>query len=62
MFNFFKKKDKLKSLQKKKEKLLEKAFKISHSNRKEADLLTSKAEEIQKEIDNLINEKLDLKI
>ncbi|MEX0883444.1 MAG: Lacal_2735 family protein [Cyclobacteriaceae bacterium] len=51
MFGLFKKKSELEQLQDQYAKLMEKAHKMSHQNRKEADRLMSEAEEIGKNID-----------
>lgn len=56
MFNLFGKKDKLGKLQKKYQKLLEEAHKLSHTDRKAADLKSAEAEEVLKEIEALKKE------
>ncbi|MCH7403008.1 Lacal_2735 family protein [Belliella kenyensis] len=53
MFGLFKKKTELEKLQSQYKEMLEKAHKLSHANRTEADKLMAKAEEIAKKIDEL---------
>lgn len=53
MFGLFKKKSELEKLQEEYKSLLSKSHKVSHSNRKEADELMAKAEEVAKKIDVL---------
>jgi len=53
MFGLFKKKTELEKLQDSYKEMLEKAHKISHSNRTLADKLAAEAEEIAKKIDLL---------
>jgi seryl-tRNA synthetase len=53
MFGLFKKKTELEKLQEKYKELLDKSYKVSHSNRTEADKLMAEAEEIAKRIDGL---------
>lgn len=53
MFGLFKKKTEKEQLNEAYRKLLEKAHKMSHSNRTEADKLAAEAEEIAKKIDAL---------
>lgn len=45
--------NKKQKLQKKYQKLLEKAHKVSHSDRKASDMLMAEAEEVAKQIDQL---------
>lgn len=52
MFNFFKK-DPLKDLQKQYAEMLEKSFKLSHSDRAASDKLRAEAEKIADEIEKL---------
>ena len=56
MFNWFKT-DPLKKLQKEHAALLDEAFKMSTVNRKKADELTAKAQEIEQKIIQLQNDK-----
>ena len=49
----FKKKDPVEHLQKKYEKLLADAYKLSHTDRKKSDLLTAEANEVLKTIEQL---------
>ncbi len=53
MFGLFKKKSPKEILEAKYKKLLEEAFKLSKSNRKESDTKYAEADAILKEIDNL---------
>ncbi len=53
MFGLFKKKTELEKLQDSYKEMLEKAHKISHSNRTLSDKLAAEAEEIAKKIDLL---------
>ncbi|MCH7415550.1 Lacal_2735 family protein [Belliella sp. R4-6] len=53
MFGLFKKKTEVEKLQENYKALLEKAHKVSHSNRTESDKLMAEAEEIAKKIDSL---------
>lgn len=56
MFNIFNKKSsKISKLEKKHDKLLEQAFKLSKSNRKLSDQKTAEADEVMKEIELLKN-------
>ncbi len=57
MFGIFKGKSKKEKLAIQYKKLMEKAHKVSHSNRVEADNLMAEAEEIAKEIDKLSHQK-----
>ncbi|MFD2202528.1 Lacal_2735 family protein [Shivajiella indica] len=54
MLGLFKKKTESEKLQEKYKSLLEKAHKISHSNRSESDKLMAEAEEIAKKIESLL--------
>jgi hypothetical protein len=54
MFGLFKKKTEIEKLQEDYKSLLEKAHKISHSNRTESDKLMSEAEERAKKIESLM--------
>jgi hypothetical protein len=54
MFGLFKKKTEVEKLQEKYKLLLEKAHKISHSNRTESDKLMADAEEVAKKIESLL--------
>lgn len=56
MFSFFKS-DPIKKLEKKKQDLLSKAHRLSHTDRKAADELMMKADEIEKEIVALLDKK-----
>ncbi|MFT6865821.1 MAG: hypothetical protein ACJA08_000646 [Cyclobacteriaceae bacterium] len=56
MFNLFSKKPKLQTLQKQYQKLLEEAFNLSKTNRSASDKKVAEAEEIQKQIIQLIAE------
>ena len=53
MLSFLKPKSKKEKLQKKYEKLLEEAYKLSHSDRAASDQKTAEAEEVIKEIEKL---------
>ncbi len=53
MFGLFKKKSKKDVLNKKYEKLMEEAYRLSKTDRKASDLKRSEAEDILKEIDAL---------
>ncbi|MCH7397117.1 Lacal_2735 family protein [Belliella sp. DSM 107340] len=53
MFGLFKKKTEIEKLQESYKTLLEKAHKLSHSNRTEADKLMAEAEMVAKKIDIL---------
>jgi hypothetical protein len=53
MFGLFKKKSELEKLQDTYKSLLDKSYKLSHSNRTEADKVMAEAEEIAKKIENL---------
>lgn len=53
MFGLFKKKTEIEKLQDSYKSLMEKAHKLSHSNRTEADKLMAEAEEIAKKIDEI---------
>lgn len=53
MFGLFKKKTEKQKLQDSYTKLMEDAYKMSHSNRTEADKLMAEAEEVGKKIDLL---------
>ncbi|WP_114749035.1 Lacal_2735 family protein [Pleomorphovibrio marinus] len=53
MFGLFKKKSEKDKLSEQYRKLLEKAHKVSHSDRTEADKITAEAEEVAKKIDKL---------
>ncbi len=53
MFGLFKKKSEKEKLQEAYKKLLEDAYKVSHSNRTESDRLLAEAEEIAKKIERL---------
>ncbi|NVJ85303.1 MAG: Lacal_2735 family protein [Algoriphagus sp.] len=53
MFNLFKKKTEAEKLQELYKKTLEKAHKLSHSNRAESDKLMAEAEEIAKKIEKI---------
>jgi len=53
MFGLFKKKSKVEKLQEEYQKLKEKAFSLSKTDRTASDKMTAKAEEILKEIDKL---------
>jgi archaellum component FlaC len=53
MFGIFKKKSELEKLQETYKETMEKAHKLSHSNRTLADKVSAEAEEIAKKIDNL---------
>ncbi len=53
MFSLFKKKNPVANLQKKYEKLLAEAYRLSHTDRKKSDLLTAEANEVLKEIERL---------
>ncbi len=53
MLNIFKKKPAKEKLQEKYKKLMEEAYKLSHSNRKAADAKTAEAEEVLKKIESL---------
>jgi len=53
MFGLFKKKSEKEKLQELYKKTLEKAHKLSHSDRTAADKLMAEAEEIAKKIDNI---------
>ncbi|MFN3801666.1 MULTISPECIES: Lacal_2735 family protein [Belliella] len=53
MFGLFKKKSEMEKLQDLYKETLEKAHKISHSNRTAADKMMAEAEEIAKKIDEL---------
>jgi methyl-accepting chemotaxis protein len=53
MFGLFKKKTEIEKLQESYKSMMEKAHKISHSNRTEADRLMAEAEEIAKKIDEV---------
>ncbi|MEM6299961.1 MAG: Lacal_2735 family protein [Bacteroidota bacterium] len=56
MFGLFKKADPIEKLNKKYRQLLEESHKLSHSDRKAADLKTQEAEEVLKEIERLKKE------
>ncbi len=56
MFSFFKS-NPIKKLEKKKQDLLSKAHKLSHTDRKAADELMMKADEIEKQIVDLLDKK-----
>lgn len=53
MFGLFKKKTELEKLQESYKNLLDKAYKVSHSNRTESDKIMAEAEEVAKKIDSL---------
>ncbi|RZS96352.1 Lacal_2735 family protein [Cecembia calidifontis] len=53
MFGLFKKKSELEKLQETYKNLLDKSYKMSHSNRTEADKLMAEAEEVAKKIEAL---------
>lgn len=53
MFGLFKKKSELEKLQDTYKSLLDKSYKLSHSNRTEADKVMAEAEEIAKKIEKL---------
>ncbi|SMD44033.1 hypothetical protein SAMN00777080_2648 [Aquiflexum balticum DSM 16537] len=53
MFGLFKKKTEIEKLQENYKSMMEKAHKLSHSNRTEADRLMAEAEEIAKKIDEI---------
>ncbi|PSL04926.1 Lacal_2735 family protein [Cecembia rubra] len=53
MFGLFKKKSELEKLQETYKSLLDKSYKMSHSNRAEADRLMAEAEVIAKKIESL---------
>lgn len=53
MFGLFKKKSKVEKLQEEYQKLKEKAFALSKTDRSASDKMTAKAEEILEEIDKL---------
>jgi uncharacterized protein Yka (UPF0111/DUF47 family) len=55
MLKLFKRKSEKEKLQEKYRKLMEEAYKLSHSNRKAADEKTAEAEEILKKIESLDN-------
>ncbi len=50
MFELFKKKTEVEKLQEKYKKLMEEAFKLSHTDRKASDDKTAEAEEVMKQI------------
>lgn len=50
MFGLFKKKTETEKLQEKYKKLMEEAFKLSHTDRKASDDKTAEAEEVMKQI------------
>ncbi len=56
MFGLFKKADPLEKLNQKYKKLLEESHKLSHSDRKAADLKAQEAEEVLTEIERLKKE------
>ncbi len=56
MFSFFKS-DPIKKLEKKKQDLLSQAHKMSHTDRKAADELMMKADELEKKIQELLDKK-----
>lgn len=56
MFGLFGKSSPTEKLEKKHKKLLEEAYRLSHSNRTAADKLTAEAEEVAKEIDRVKNQ------
>ncbi|WP_020531786.1 Lacal_2735 family protein [Flexithrix dorotheae] len=56
MFGLFKKKTEIEVLKEKYRKLLDEAFKLSHSDRKASDLKTAEAEEIMQRIEQLAKE------
>ncbi len=56
MFGIFKKKTEIDLLREKYRKLLDEAFKLSHSDRKASDLKTAEAEELMKKIEQLSNQ------
>lgn len=53
MFGLFKKKSEFEKLQETYKSLLDKSYKLSHSNRAEADKVMAEAEEIAKKIEEL---------
>ncbi len=53
MFGLFKKKDPIEQLQNKYKQLLEESYKLSHVDRKKADLKAAEADAVLKEIENL---------
>jgi len=53
MFGLFKKKSEFEKLQETYKSLLDKSYKLSHSNRTEADKVMAEAEEIAKKIEEL---------
>ncbi len=53
MFKFFRKKTAVEKLEIKHKKLLENAFMLSHTNRKNSDLAYAEAEEVMKQIELL---------
>jgi hypothetical protein len=53
MFNIFKKKSEKEKLQETYAKLMNEAYKMSHTNRTESDKIMAQAEEIAKKIDLL---------
>lgn len=56
MFSLFKS-DPIKKLEKKKAELIEKAYRLSHTDRKASDLLTQQAAEIEDQIKALLDKK-----
>jgi len=53
MFSLFEKKTEKEKLQEKYKKLMQEAYKLSHSNRKASDAKTAEAEKIFKKIESL---------
>lgn len=53
MFNLFKSKSEKEKLQEKYKKMMEKAYKLSHTDRKASDQLTADAQKVLDEIDKL---------
>lgn len=53
MFNIFKKKSEKEILQNKYRKLMEEAHRLSHTNRKLADVKVFEADEVMKRLENL---------
>ena len=57
MFGLFKKKDPIALLENKKRELMEKAYKLSHTDRKASDMMQLEIQKIEEEITRLLSQK-----
>jgi hypothetical protein len=57
MFGLFKKKDPIAQLENKKKELMEKAYKLSHTDRKASDMLQLEIQKIEDEITQLLSKR-----